>query len=119
MPARDAEVEVSAGTARLAGHLTAPGQARGAVVFAPGSGSSRHSPRNRYVAAVLTQAALGTLLFDLLTPGEEADRANVFDLAVVLGATLLFEEPGTRTTAAELARDWFAGHFAPSPHPVT
>jgi putative phosphoribosyl transferase len=50
------------------------------VVFAHGSGSSRHSPRNRYVAAVLNQAGLGTLLFDLLTPYEEHDRANVFDI---------------------------------------
>ena len=53
------------------------------MVFAHGSGSSRHSPRNRYVAAVLTQAALGTLLFDLLTPDEEAYRANVFDIGLL------------------------------------
>jgi len=53
------------------------------VWFAHGSGSSRHSPRNRYVAAVLNQAALGTLLFDLLTPDEEADRANVFDIELL------------------------------------
>ncbi len=217
-PAWDAEVEASAGAARLAGHLTVPGQAREVVVFAHGSGSSRHSPRNRYVAAVLNQAGLGTLLFDLLTPDEEADRANVFDigllarrlvgvtgwlrdqpgaaglpvgyfgastgaaaalwaaaepgadiaavvsrggrpdlasprlgsvraptllivggrddvvlglnrqaraqlrcesdLAVVPGATHLFEEPGTLTTAAQLARDWFTGHLILSAHSV-
>ena len=217
-PAWDAEVEVRAGPVRLAGHLTVPAQARGVVVFAHGSGSSRHSPRNRYVAAVLNQAALGTLLFDLLTPEEEADRANVFDigllarrltevtrwlraqpgaaglpvgyfgastgaaaalwaaaepgagiaavvsrggrpdlasprlgsvraptllivggrddvvlglnrqaqaglrceneLAVVPGATHLFEEPGTLTAAAELARDWFAGHLVAGAHRV-
>ena len=69
-PARDEEVEAIAGPVRLAGHLTVPGQATGIVVFAHGSGSSRHSPRNRYVAAMLSQAGLGTLLFDLLTPGE-------------------------------------------------
>ena len=79
-PAWDQEVEVYAGPVRLAGHLTVPADAPGIVVFAHGSGSSRHSPRNRYVAAVLHQADLGTLLFDLLTPEEEADRANVFDL---------------------------------------
>ena len=218
-PAWDQEVEVYAGPVRLAGHLTVPADAPGIVVFAHGSGSSRHSPRNRYVAAVLHQADLGTLLFDLLTPEEEADRANVFDigllagrltgvtgwlrrqpaaarlpvgyfgastgaaaalwaaaepeadiaavvsrggrpdlarprlgwvraptllivggrddvvldlnrraqaelrcendLAVVPGATHLFEEPGTLTTAAGLARDWFARHLAASPHPVT
>ena len=194
-----------------------PGRAAGIVVFAHGSGSSRHSPRNRYVAAVLNQAGLGTLLFDLLTPAEEVDRANVFDigllarrlagvtgwlraqpgaaglpvgyfgastgaaaalwaaaepgagiaavvsrggrpdlagprlgsvaaptllivggrddvvlglnrraqaglrcenqLAVVPGATHLFEEPGTLAAAAELARDWFTSHLAPSAHP--
>ncbi|MFI5062661.1 MAG: phosphoribosyltransferase family protein [Streptosporangiales bacterium] len=218
-PGRDEEVEVSGGTVRLAGQLTVPADARGIVVFAHGSGSSRHSPRNRYVAAVLNQAGLGTLLFDLLTPDEEADRANVFDigllarrlvgvtewlrgqpgaagvpagyfgastgaaaalwaaaepdariaavvsrggrpdlasprlgsvraptllivggrddivlglnrqaqaqlrcendLAVVPGATHLFEEPGTLTAAAELARDWFTRHLAPSRPSVT
>jgi putative phosphoribosyl transferase len=49
-------------------------------VFAHGSGSSRHSPRNRYVADVLDHAGLATLLFDLLTPFEEQDRSNVFDV---------------------------------------
>ena len=71
-PDWDEDVEVSAGAVRLAGQLAVPDQASGIVVFAHGSGSSRHSPRNRYVAAVLNQAALGTLLFDLLTPDEEA-----------------------------------------------
>jgi putative phosphoribosyl transferase len=218
-PARDDEVEVLSSGARLAGHLTVPGRATGIVIFAHGSGSSRHSPRNRYVAAVLTEAGLGTLLLDLLTPDEEADRANVFDigllagrlvgatswvrgepaaaglpvgyfgastgaaaalwaaaepdvpiaavvsrggrpdlasprlgsvraptllivggnddvvlglnrqaqaelrcendLVVVPGATHLFEETGTLTAVAELARDWFAGHFGPAPHPVS
>jgi putative phosphoribosyl transferase len=212
-PARDAEVDVLAGPVHLGGHLTLPGHATGIVVFAHGSGSSRHSPRNRYVADVLHQAGLGTLLFDLLTPSEEHDRANVFDidllarrlgdaaawlrsrpdtaglpvgyfgastgaaaalwastepdadisavvsrggrpdlaaprlaqvdaptllivgghddvvldlnhraqaqlrcesqLAVVPGATHLFEEPGTLQAAAELARDWFTGHLSP------
>jgi putative phosphoribosyl transferase len=184
-------------------------------VFAHGSGSSRHSPRNRHVASVLSQAGLGTLLFDLLTAEEELDRANVFDigllarrlvdvtrwlraqpkagplrvgyfgastgaaaalwaaaepdadisavvsrggrpdlaaarlpqvtaptllvvggrddlvldlnrraqaelrcenrLAVVPGATHLFEEAGTLQAVAELARDWFTTHLAPAP----
>jgi putative phosphoribosyl transferase len=55
------------------------------VVFVHGSGSSRHSPRNRRVAGVLDDAGLGTLLFDLLTPEEEADRANVFDIGLLAG----------------------------------
>ncbi len=214
-PSCDDEVDVRAGPVRLGGHLTIPEGATGVVVFAHGSGSSRHSPRNRYVAAILNQASLGTLLFDLLTPAEEHDRSNVFDigllarrlvdvtrwlralpdaaglpvgyfgastgaaaalwaaaepdaditavvsrggrpdlagrrlatvraptllvvggeddvvldlnrqaqarlrcetrLAVVPGATHLFEEPGTLQTAAWLARDWFIGHLAAQP----
>lgn len=210
----DEEVVVEAGPVRLAGHLTVPGDATGLVVFAHGSGSSRHSPRNQYVARVLTGAGLGTLLFDLLTRDEESDRGNVFDigllaarlaeatrwlrrqpagagarigyfgastgaaaalqaaaepgsecaavvsrggrpdlaipwlpqvqaptllivggldhavlemnrtaqqhlrcenqLAVVPGATHLFEEPGTLEKAAGLARDWFIGHLTPA-----
>lgn len=214
--ARDDEVEVRAGTVRLGGHLTVPDGAMGTVVFAHGSGSGRHSPRNRFVAGVLNEAGLATLLFDLLTDAEALDRANVFDttllagrldqatrwlreqpgvanlpvgyfgastgaaaalwaaaepearvgavvsrggrpdlagarlplvtsptllivgglddvvlglnrqaqaqlhcenrLAVVPGATHLFEEPGTLEAAAELARDWFTDHLAPVAH---
>ncbi len=80
---RDEEVEVSAGSARLGGHLTVPDGAKGIVVFAHGSGSSRHSPRNLFVASVLNQAGLGTLLFDLLTRAEELDRTNVFDIELL------------------------------------
>jgi putative phosphoribosyl transferase len=210
-PGQSAEVRPAAGAVQLAGYLTIAENAPGVVLFAHGSGSSRHSPRNRYVAAVLNEAGLGTLLLDLLTPEEEADRANVFDvgllarrltevtrwlrtqpsgqaaigyfgastgaaaalraaaqpasriaavvsrggrpdlagprlgavtaptllivggldavvlelnrdaqarlrcenkLAVVPGATHLFEEPGTLATAAELARDWFVHHLS-------
>jgi putative phosphoribosyl transferase len=189
-----------------------PEPASGVVVFAHGSGSSRHSTRNSHVAGVLTRAGLGVLLFDLLTPAEESNRENVFDiglladrlasatawlhdrtdltelptgyfgastgaaaalvaaaqpdatvaavvsrggrpdlarphlstvraptllivggadepvlalnrqaqqelrcendLAVVPGATHLFDEPGALQTVSELARDWFGRHFA-------
>ena len=82
-PLRDEEVRVSAGPVTVAGHLTIPEQPVGIVVFAHGSGSSRHSPRNRYVAEVLNGAGLGTLLFDLLTPDEERHRANVFDIELL------------------------------------
>ncbi len=82
-PTRDEEVEVEAGLVRLGGHLTLPEHAVGVVVFAHGSGSSRHSPRNRYVAGVLNAAGIGTLLFDLLTVDEELDRANVFDVRLL------------------------------------
>jgi putative phosphoribosyl transferase len=217
-PSRDEDVEVDTGPVRLGGHLTLPDGASGIVVFAHGSGSSRHSARNRYVATVLNEARLGTLLFDLLTTEEEHDRGNVFDiellagrlvdvtrwlrrqpgsgtlpigyfgastgaaaalwaatepgadiaavvsrggrpdlawprlhgvtaptllivggddhvvldlnrqararlrcenrLAVVPGATHLFEEPGTLQAAAELARDWYTSHLAARPQPV-
>ena len=98
-PVRDEEITVPVRGVSLAGHLYVPEVARGVVLFAHGSGSSRYSPRNRYVANVLNQAGLGTLLFDLLAPGEELDRANVFDvellaarLAVVTGG--LVHQPG-------------------------
>jgi putative phosphoribosyl transferase len=84
-PPRDDEVEIPIGSIRLAGRLTVPDRAGGVVVFAHGSGSSRHSPRNRYVAAVLQRACLATLLFDLLTPQEELYRASVFDIELLAG----------------------------------
>ena len=218
-PAQGMDVAPVAGGVQLAGYLARPADAPGIVVFAHGSGSSRHSPRNRYVARVLNQAGLGTLLFDLLTQEEEVNRANVFDigllagrltevtrwlraqpgagqaavgyfgastgaaaalwaaaepgapvaavvsrggrpdlarprlgavtaptllivgayddvvldlnhraqaelrcenqLAVVPGATHLFEEPGTLAAAAALARDWFVRYLARSRDPVT
>jgi pimeloyl-ACP methyl ester carboxylesterase len=65
-------VRVAAGPVTLEGNLSLPEGARGIVLFAHGSGSSRHSPRNRYVAQVLNEAKLATLLVDLLTPDEEA-----------------------------------------------
>ncbi len=217
-PAYSGEVQPAAGEVRLAGYLTVPPGAPGIVIFAHGSGSSRHSPRNRHVARILTDAGLGTLLFDLLTPEEELDRSNVFDiqllagrlaqvtawlrsqpqagqaaigyfgastgaaaalwaatepgtaiaavvsrggrpdlarprlaavtaptllivgghdeivldlnrraqaelccenrLAIVPGATHLFEEPGTLDAAAVLARDWFTSHLTASTRPV-
>ena len=82
-PAIDEDIVVMAGHVRLGGHLSVPEAATGIVLFAHGSGSSRHSPRNRYVAAVLNDAGLGTLLFDLLTVDEELDRANVFDIELL------------------------------------
>jgi putative phosphoribosyl transferase len=73
-------VELRADSVTLAGHLKIPANAAGMVVFVHGSGSSRHSPRNRYVADQLNDAGFGTLLFDLLTAQEELDRVNVFDV---------------------------------------
>lgn len=82
-PAFDHELDVATGRVRLAGHLTLPEELVGIVLFAHGSGSSRHSPRNRFVAAALNGVGLGTLLFDLLTIDEEVVRTNVFDIALL------------------------------------
>ncbi|WP_067893798.1 phosphoribosyltransferase family protein [Nocardia vaccinii] len=79
-PLRDDDVHVITGNIELTGHLTIPADPIGMVVFAHPSGSSRYSPRNRYLAEMLRQAGLGTLLFDLLTPDEEIHRARVFDI---------------------------------------
>jgi putative phosphoribosyl transferase len=67
----------------LPGRLTLPEAASGLVLFAHGSGSSRFSPRNTFVASVLHEAWVGTLLFDLLTEQEATDRANVFDIRLL------------------------------------
>ena len=67
----------------LDGELTLPEQASGVVVFAHGSGSSRFSPRNNYVASVLQQAGMGTLLFDLLTREEDRDYETRFDIPLL------------------------------------
>jgi putative phosphoribosyl transferase len=82
-----AQVAVPAGDAVLEGDLVVPAGATGIVAFAHGSGSSRHSPRNKRVSDTLNEAGLGTLLVDLLTPAEEAvDRVTAqhrFDIALL------------------------------------
>jgi len=211
--AREQEVVIPVGASRIPGILGVPSRAKGLVVFAHGSGSGRLSPRNNYVASVLQEGGLSTLLVDLLEEAESLDRRKVFDidllaerllaiarwssnqgdtkglmlgyfgastgagaalqaaaqdpesvkavvsrggrpdlamsylsrvqaptllivggndepvismneaayaklqclkkLVVVPGATHLFEEPGALETVAQLALDWFVGHFAP------
>lgn len=78
-------VAVSAGSAVLDGALAVPEGARGVVLFAHGSGSSRHSPRNRYVAEELRAGRLATLLVDLLTPAEEAVDLRTRELRFDIG----------------------------------
>jgi putative phosphoribosyl transferase len=73
-------VQIPAAKVLLPGELSLPTHPRGAVVFAHGSGSSHHSPRNRYVAHVLNQVGLATLLFDLLTRDEESIDARTAEL---------------------------------------
>ncbi|MES2019068.1 MAG: alpha/beta family hydrolase [Pseudomonadota bacterium] len=92
-------VSIGTGGIPMEGMLVLPANALGMVLFAHGSGSSRHSPRNNFVAAELHKAALGTLLLDLLSPAEDLDRANRFDI------DLLSE----RLTAAA---DWLAEYAA-------
>jgi putative phosphoribosyl transferase len=84
--AREVEIAGAPGV-ELPGDLTVPAntQARGVIAFAHGSGSSRLSPRNRQVARALNEAGFASLLFDLLTPDEEIDRANVFDIPLLAG----------------------------------
>src|SRR5919201_5186371 len=74
------EVQIPAGRAVLSGTLSIPENATALVLFAHGSGSSRHSPRNQFVARTLNQAGLATLLFDLLTNEEEAIDAQTREL---------------------------------------
>ena len=95
-------VSIDAGGRTLEGDLNVPEGAQGLVLFAHGSGSSRLSPRNRQVAAILNERGLGTVLFDLLTDAEAADRRLVFDvelLATRLAAATDWtrEEPELRT----------------------
>jgi putative phosphoribosyl transferase len=80
---RRSAASVAIGPLRLAGDLNVPAEAGALIVFAHGSGSSRLSPRNRAVAAALNERGMATLLFDLLRPDEEADRANVFDIPLL------------------------------------
>jgi len=70
--ARARDVQIRSGTVSLQGDLSIPAGAQGVVLFAHGSGSSRHSPRNQFVARTIREAGVGTLLFDLLTKEEEA-----------------------------------------------
>ena len=79
----DVEVEFETDGVVLQGHLHLPDPSPAVVLFAHGSGSGRHSPRNRFVADVLYGAGIGTFLLDLLTPDEEHDRRFVFDVELL------------------------------------
>ena len=102
-------IRVTAGDAELDGDLTLPEEAAAVVLFAHGSGSSRHSPRNRYVAGVLNDAGLATLLLDLLTPAEEAvDERTAhlrFDIELLAGRLVA-------------AADWLRGQEETSDLPL-
>jgi putative phosphoribosyl transferase len=111
----ETEIKILARGATLDGNLTVPDAARGLVLFVHGSGSSRRSPRNRFVARMLNDAGLATLLFDLLTPEEESvdiqTREHRFDIG------LLAERLGSATDWASHeagVRDLRIGYFGSS-----
>ena len=109
------EVQIPAGRALLSGNLTIPDDAIALVLFAHGSGSSRHSPRNQFVARTLNRAGLGTLLFDLLTPEEEAldiyTREHRFNIGL-LAERLVHATKWIRQQ--EASRDLRIGYFGSS-----
>ena len=100
----DHEVKIPIGSIQLEGTIGIPSNPKGMVVFAYGSGSSRLSPRNRFVAQVLRQAELGTLLFDLFTEKEDIDHEARFEIDLLadrlVGATRwLMRQPDTQRLA--------------------
>jgi len=78
-------VEIETNSGGLQGVLCLPSYTKGLILFAHGSGSSRHSTRNKYVASILQRSGFGTLLFDLLTEDEASDRGNTFDISLLAG----------------------------------
>jgi dienelactone hydrolase len=110
-PRRAELVDIPAEGVTLRGMVTVPPEARGLVIFAHGSGSSRLSPRNQAVAQGLNRVGLGTLLFDLLTDDEADDRRLVFDVPF-LGSRLLAATAWVRDRPA--TRDLPIGYFGAS-----
>jgi len=110
------EVHIPAGRASLAGNLNIPVNATALVLFAHGSGSSRHSPRNQFVARTLNDTGLATLLFDLLTPEEELVDMRTAELRFDID--LLAERLVHATTWAkqqqQQTRDLRTGYFGSS-----
>jgi putative phosphoribosyl transferase len=99
--ATEREVTIPSGRRRLSGILKVPPSATGVVAFAHGSGSGRFSPRNQFVARVLQEAGLATLLLDLLEEEEAEDRGKVFNIGLLAerlqsAADWLSQEPATR-----------------------
>jgi putative phosphoribosyl transferase len=102
---------IPAGGATIEGMLEIPKHGVGLVLFAHGSGSSRHSPRNNYVAGVLRQAGVATLLMDLLTPEEDRDYSRRFDIGLLTQRLL---EAARWVGAQEATRDLPLGFFGAS-----
>src|SRR6266403_5368798 len=109
------EIRLQAERAILSGSLTIPENAVALVLFAHGSGSSRHSPRNQFVARTLNEAGLATLLFDLLTPEEESvdlyTREHRFDIGL-LAERLVYASKWAKQQ--KLTPDFRIGYFGSS-----
>jgi len=104
-------VQIPVEDVELEGMLDIPDGAEGLVVFAHGSGSSRKSPRNNFVAEVIRERGLGTLLFDLLTEKEDRHRENRFDISLLTDRLVAVTEwLGTR----DATRDLNVGYFGSS-----
>ncbi len=101
----DVDVAIPDGRAAFVATVHVPVDPIGFVMFAHGSGSSRHSPRNRFVAETLQAVGFGTMLIDLLLPDEERDRANVFDIELL----------GRRLIAAT---QWLSAQAEATRHPI-
>jgi putative phosphoribosyl transferase len=104
-------IALAKGGIQLRALLDIPENPRGLVIFAHGSGSGRLSPRNHFVAQVLREAGVGTLLLDLLTESEELDRSNVFDIELL--ASRLVETKSWLSSQVE-ARGLAVGYFGAS-----
>lgn len=105
------DIEISLPNVRLPGSLFLPDRAVGLVIFSHGTGSSRMSPRNRFVAQQLSDAGIGSLLFDLLTAEEDEDPDNRFDIGLMAGRL-------SETTDWVRTQDWASklaiGYFGSS-----
>ena len=111
------EVHIPAGRATLAGNLSIPVNATALVLFAHGSGSSRHSPRNQFVARTLNDAGLATLLFDLLTPEEELVDTRTAELRFdidLLAERLVQATAWVKQQQQQQTRDLRIGYFGSS-----
>ncbi|HMM47561.1 MAG TPA: alpha/beta hydrolase [Thiobacillaceae bacterium] len=111
MSARSTLVRIPSGHVTLEGMLELPDAAIGLVLFAHGSGSSRHSPRNNYVAGVLRAAGVGTLLMDLLSAGEDRDYSRRFDIGLLTRRLL---DAARWVSEQEAIRDLPLGFFGAS-----
>lgn len=110
----DRSVRITAGAVQLDGELKVPEAAKGIVIFAHGSGSSRLSPRNQFVARVMRDSGLGTLLFDLLTPEEEIAEQYTRHLRFDIGLLADRLTQASEWLSGELARPFRIGFFGSS-----